>query len=55
MPRVERVRYNWRTAVRGWQYKEDAPEDKKWQKDRQKLFKKNGNGWWLFTPTREES
>ena len=46
MATVERIRYNWRTAIRGWQYKEDAPKCAKWQKDRKELFAKNGNGWW---------
>ena len=40
--------YDWRTNRRGWIYKEDAPEDKQWQKDRLKLFHENGNGWWWF-------
>ena len=40
--------YEWRKLHKGWQYKEDAPEDVEWQKDRQKFFSKNGNGWGLF-------
>ena len=55
MSRVSKERYAWRTAIRGWQYKEDAPEDKEWQKDRQRLFKESGNGWWWFKPKRSES
>jgi|TARA_Y100000310_G_scaffold69330_1_gene64813 hypothetical protein len=35
--------------AKGWKYKKDAPHDKEWKKDRGKLFKKNGNGWWWFT------
>lgn len=36
----------------GWQYDTDAPRDPEWQKDREELFRKNGNGWWWFTPSR---
>ena len=39
---------DWKQWKSGWQYKDDAPKDKKWQKDRTKLFKENGNGWWWF-------
>ena len=45
---------DWKQWERGWQYKADAPKDKKWQKDRRELFKKNGNGWWRFQMKREE-
>ncbi|MBC8295752.1 MAG: hypothetical protein H8E55_08170 [Pelagibacterales bacterium] len=38
--------YDWRKIKIGWQYSTDAPKNKKWQKDRDELFKKNGNGWW---------
>ena len=31
---------------RGWRYKRDAPYDKEWKKDRDKLFAEAGNGWW---------
>ena len=41
--------YEWRNLHSGWQYKGDAPKDTQWQKDRQKLFKENGNGWWWLT------
>jgi len=41
--------YDWRKLNRGWQYEGNAPRDKKWQEDRQKLFEENGNGWWWFT------
>ena len=40
---------DWKQWKRGWQYEKDAPHDKQWQKDREKLFRKNGNGWWWFT------
>tara|TARA_R100000656_G_C3947703_1_gene127829 strand:- start:698 stop:868 length:171 start_codon:yes stop_codon:yes gene_type:complete len=39
---------DWRLWTNGWQYKKDAPHDEKWQKDRQELFRENGNGWWWF-------
>jgi len=45
---------DWKQWKRGWQYKEDAPKDKKWQKHRKELFKKNGNGWWFFDMKRKE-
>jgi len=32
--------------LKGWQYKEDAPHDVKYLKDRRKLFALSGNGWW---------
>lgn len=39
--------YDWRNKVSdGWPYSSDAPENKKWQKDRSETFKENGNGWW---------
>jgi len=43
--------YDWRTtaAKRGWPYKEDAPFDTQWLKDRSETFQENGNGWWRFT------
>ena len=41
--------YEWRKLHKGWQYEGDAPKDAKWQKDKEELFKKNGNGWWWFT------
>ena len=40
--------YDWKNGTRGWQYDEDAPKDKKWQKDRLELFQENGNGWWWY-------
>jgi len=45
---------DWKQWKRGWRYKSDAPDDPDWQKDRNKLFKKNGNGWWWFKLKREE-
>jgi len=38
--------------VKGWEYKEDAPYDEQYIKDRDSLFRKNGNGWWYFTPNK---
>ena len=43
--------YNWRKLSKGWQYEGNAPRDKKWQEDRQKLFAEAGNGWWRLTNT----
>ena len=42
---------------RGWRYKRDAPYDKEWKKDRDKLFAEAGNGWWrlLGTPLFKEN
>ena len=39
---------DWKQWKSGWQYRKDAPKDEQWQKDRQKLFRENGNGWWWF-------
>ena len=39
---------DWKYYRRGWQYSTDAPQNKKWKKDRAELFKKNGNGWWYY-------
>ena len=36
---------------RGWRYKRDAPYDKEWKKDRDKLFAEAGNGWWRLLGT----
>ena len=38
---------DWKQWKSGWRYKTDAPQNREWNKDRAKLFKKNGNGWWL--------
>ena len=43
---------DWKEWTTGWQYKKNAPYDPKWIEDRDKLFRKNGNGWWFFTPSR---
>ena len=43
---------DWKEWKTGWQYKKNAPRDPQWREDRERLFKKNGNGWWLFTPSR---
>jgi hypothetical protein len=38
---------DWKQWKSGWQYKGDAPHDPVWISDRNRLFKKNGNGWWI--------
>ena len=45
---------DWKQWKSGWKYKANAPKDKQWQKDRDKLFRKNGNGWWWFKMKRKE-
>ena len=45
---------DWRKWKSGWKYKTDAPQNRQWNKDRAKLFKKNGNGWWLLPTKRSE-
>ena len=45
---------DWKQWKNGWKYKKDAPHDPEWEKDRNKLFKKNGNGWWWFKTKRKE-
>jgi len=52
--RKPRIDDDWKLWKVGWQYEEDAPKDTKWQKDRNKLFNKHGNGWWWFKMKREE-
>lgn len=47
----KRIGYDWKNVRTGWLYKKDAPEDSKWLKDRDALFKENGNGWWIFKGT----
>jgi hypothetical protein len=45
----EQKLYDWRKfPPNQWMYSTDAPENKKWQKDRNELFKINGNGWWWY-------
>ena len=39
---------DWKNHIRGWPYSSDAPQNKKWKKDRAKLFNKSGNGWWYY-------
>ena len=38
--------YDWRKKSTGWPFKGDAPDDPKYLRERNKLFKENGNGWW---------
>ena len=45
---------DWKQWKLGWKYKKDAPRDKQWKKDREKLFRQNGNGWWWFKMKRKE-
>ena len=45
---------NWRQWKIGWRYKKDAPKDRQWIKDRDKLFNINGNGWRRFYIKRKE-
>ena len=52
---MNRRKDDWKLWTIGWQYKTDAPRDKKWQDDRRKLFTKNGNGWWWFKPKRTDT
>ena len=47
-PNQSSYQYDWKNVKRGWQYKEDPPHDKEWQKDRLELFRESGNGWWWF-------
>ena len=37
---------DWRQWKSGWKYVSDAPKNRQWNKDRNKLFSENGNGWW---------
>ena len=38
---------DWQDWKKGWQYKGDI-DDPQYLKDRDKLFKENGNGWWWY-------
>ena len=38
---------DWQDWKKGWQYKGDI-DDPQYLKDRSKLFKENGNGWWWY-------
>ena len=46
MNKEDRRNDDWKQWKNGWKYKTDAPQNREWNKDRKKLFKKNGNGWW---------
>ena len=37
---------DWKAWSKGWPYLGNAPNDPEYLKDRDKLFKSNGNGWW---------
>lgn len=50
-----RDRDDWKFWKTGWKYKENAPKDLQWQKDRQELFSKHGNGWWWFKRKRTDT
>ena len=52
--RKRRIDDDWKQWKNGWKYKKDAPHDSEWQSDRNKLFRKNGNGWWWFKMKRKE-
>ena len=39
--------YDWKNK-KGWPYKEDLLNDPEYIKDRNALFKENGNGWWWY-------
>lgn len=40
-------KYDWKNnAHKSWPYSPDAPENKKWQRDRKITFVANGNEWW---------
>lgn len=45
--------YDWKSNLekRGWPYRQDAPNDPEYIKDRSKLFKEAGNGWWWYQGT----
>ena len=38
---------DWKDWGSGWKYKGDI-KDPQYIKDRNKLFKENGNGWWWY-------
>lgn len=42
---------DWQDWKKGWQYKGDI-DDPQYLKDRDKLFKENGNGWWWYEGVR---
>jgi|TARA_R110000823_G_scaffold256336_2_gene378277 hypothetical protein len=40
--------YDWQINTKGWPYSgNNEMTNKKYLKDRNKLFNENGNGWWL--------
>ena len=41
----------WKRCKRGWPYGDSESEELRWLKDRDALFKENGNGWWVFKGT----
>ena len=45
-----RKKDDWKQWKNGWKYKTDAPQNREWKKDRAKLFRENGNGWWITPP-----
>jgi len=49
-----RKKDDWKQWKNGWKYKTDAPQNREWKKDRAKLFRENGNGWWLLPNKRCE-
>ena len=53
MTTKERNVWDWRNTNTGWPYKQDAPKDPQWKKDRSKTFKEGGNGWWRLLGTPE--
>jgi len=42
--------FDWKNQKHGWKYK--GINDPIYKRDRTKLFKKNGNGWWVFQSMR---
>jgi len=53
MTKKERNLHDWKkNPSRGWPYTGDI-NNKKYLKDRDKLFKEGGNGWWLLKGTPE--
>ena len=50
----EKTNVPWRQQPKGCPYGEgDVTENKQYLKDRTKLFRENGNGWWWFPSTRK--
>ena len=39
--------------MRIFPYEEPLEENEQYLKDRDDLFREHGNGWWLFSPSRE--